>query len=154
MNPRSTNKGRFTPKNPQKYIGKITNIFFRSSWELRIMRFFDSNPSVLKWCSEEFSIPYRKPTDGKIHNYFPDFFVIFNEKDGSQRKMVLEIKPLKETVVLEGARPQDKLAFIINQAKWQAASAFCAARGIEFKVMTEVEIFGGKAPRQKRTKKK
>ena len=46
-----------------------------------IMSFLDNNTNVLEWSSEEHIIPYRSPLDGKVHRYFPDFFVKKNYKD-------------------------------------------------------------------------
>ena len=39
-------------------------------WELRFMKYCDSNPSILEWSSEEIVIPYRG-LDKKIHRYYP-----------------------------------------------------------------------------------
>jgi hypothetical protein len=33
-------KGRFSPKNPAKYNGDPMNIIWRSTWELRVMKYF------------------------------------------------------------------------------------------------------------------
>ena len=68
-------KGYFKPRNPSKYSGDPTTIIYRSSWELKLMRYLDSHSDVIKWASEEFSIPYVSPIDGKVHKYFPDFLV-------------------------------------------------------------------------------
>ena len=51
-------KGKFTPQNPSKYIGDSANIIYRSMWERRCMKYFDINPSVIGWASEEVVIPY------------------------------------------------------------------------------------------------
>ena len=57
MNERSQKyKGKFTPQNPSKYIGDGTNIVYRSMWERRCMKYFDVNPSVIGWASEELSL--------------------------------------------------------------------------------------------------
>ena len=45
-------KGRFLPKNYQKYRGDYNNIIYRSSWELRVMKYFDEHPHVIWWASE------------------------------------------------------------------------------------------------------
>ena len=68
-------KGRFVPKAPEKYKGDPTRIIYRSLWELKLMKYLDSHNDVLYWASEEFSIPYRSPIDGRMHRYFPDFWV-------------------------------------------------------------------------------
>ena len=52
----------------------------------------------------------------------------------------IEIKPKKQ--ILGEARSQrDKIQAVINQAKWQAAKQFCDQKNIEFKVITEDDIF-------------
>jgi hypothetical protein len=134
-------RGRFIPKNPNKYIGNPNDIWFRSSWEIVAMKRFDSSPSVLKWCSEEIAIPYIKPTDGKVHNYFPDFIVIYRGRAGEIVKSVIEVKPLKETLDEEANNMYDKVALTINKAKWAAASHWCAARGMKFEIVTERTLF-------------
>jgi hypothetical protein len=36
---------------------------------------------------------------------------------------------------------RDKAAYVINDAKWKAAQAFCAARNLTFRVMTEYDLY-------------
>ena len=76
-------KRKYTPANPQKYAGDPTIIFMRSSWETRFALWCDHNPNVVKWVSEEIVIPYRCPTDNKIHRYFVDFKLQIKDKDGN-----------------------------------------------------------------------
>ena len=68
-------KGLYKPKNISKYKGDYRKIFHRSGLELKFMRYLDGNDSILKWSSEEIIIPYRSPIDGKVHRYFPDFWI-------------------------------------------------------------------------------
>ena len=68
-------KGKFTPQNPSKYIGDSTNIIYRSMWERRCMKYFDINPSVIGWASEEVVIPYYDSMTKKVRRYFPDFLI-------------------------------------------------------------------------------
>jgi len=76
MNERSQKyKGKFTPQNPGKYIGETSNIVYRSMWERRCMKYFDVNPSVIAWASEEVVIPYYDTTTKKVRRYFPDFLI-------------------------------------------------------------------------------
>jgi hypothetical protein len=44
-------KGKFKPKNPQKYKGNVTNIIYRSSWELRLMSYLDNHKNIISWGS-------------------------------------------------------------------------------------------------------
>ena len=60
-------QGYFKPKNPHKYKGDPTNIIYRSSWELKLMKYLDERKDVVKWGSEEIIIPYRSPIDGRVH---------------------------------------------------------------------------------------
>ena len=90
-------KGRFRPKNIQKYKGDPSNIVYRSLWELRFMRYLDSHPSILEWASEEIVIPYYSPVDKKMHRYFPDFWVRSVSSDNQINTMLIEIKPDKQT---------------------------------------------------------
>lgn len=139
-------KGIFKPNNPRKYKGDHTNIIYRSSWELRFMQFLDEHKDVLRWSSEELVIPYRSPIDGKVHRYFPDFWVEKIDRDGQKGVTVVEIKPFKET---QEPRPQKKLTkgylyevktWGINTSKWKAAQAYCADRGWKFMIATEKDL--------------
>jgi hypothetical protein len=134
-------KGKFMPKYPEKYVGDINNIVFRSKWEWRFMEFCDSNISISKWGSEEIRIPYLKPTTKKIHNYFPDFFIMYTNARGEVVKEIIEIKPKKEAVLTKKSTTYDKVAYVINMAKWEAAKQFCAAHGMVFRVLTEDSLF-------------
>ena len=88
-----SNKGRFRPKNPQKYKGDVNNIIYRSTWEIKVMNYLDDNPNVIWWGSEEFAIPYFSPVDRKKHRYFPDFIAKMRKSDGSVMTYVIEVKP-------------------------------------------------------------
>jgi hypothetical protein len=138
--------GRFLPKNPQKYRGNPGNIIYRSTWECRVMNWLDTNVNILEWGSEELIIPYRSPVDGKMHRYFPDFYVKVKQKDDTIRVMILEVKPYKQTV--EPAKKKrvtkqyinEVVTYGVNQAKWEAATEFCKDRGWAFKVLTEYDL--------------
>jgi hypothetical protein len=133
-------QGFFTPKNPHKYVGK-RKICFRSSWELVVCNFFDNHPSVLKWASEAIAIPYRCPFRNRVVQYIPDFFVMYVDATGQQHVEVIEVKPQKETGKVKTRSRRDALMAVKNQAKWAAAQAYCAANGMTFRVVTEVDIF-------------
>lgn len=135
-------KGRFKPKNPQKYKGNPANIIYRSSWELKLMNYLDTHEDVVQWSSEEFCIPYRSPVDNRIHRYFPDFWV----KNNKGEVMVIEVKPAKQTMPPDPPKKrtpryiQEVLEYGKNQAKWQSAREYCADRGWQFTIMTEKEL--------------
>lgn len=135
-------RGKFTPKNPNKYIGDVKNIVYRSNWERNIMRWIDKNPAILKWNSEEVVIPYICQTDKKWHRYFMDFY--FETKDG--KKFLIEVKPKKETMPPKnpGRRTkryiQESLTFIKNQSKWKATEQFAFENNCVFQIWSEDDI--------------
>jgi hypothetical protein len=141
-----TYKGYFKPKNPQKYKGNPTNIIYRSGWELKFMMYLDNDKRVLSWGSEEIIIPYRSPIDGKIHRYFTDFVVTKLNQKGDKETAVIEIKPSKQT---KPPKKQEKITkryltevktWGVNEAKWKAASEYCALKGWTFHIFTEKEL--------------
>jgi len=138
-------KGWFTPKNRSKYKGDSENVVYRSSWELRVMKWLDENPSVIWWASEELIIKYKSPIDQKIHRYFPDFIVRLKQKNGTESTVVIEIKPYKQTIKPVQKRKtnrflQEAATYAVNQEKWRAADLFCKEHGWQFKVLTEKDI--------------
>ena len=86
-------KGRYIPKKPSKYRGDAQNIIYRSLWERKFMVYCDTSPSIIEWGSEEVIIPYLSPLDGRIHRYFPDFYIKVKQADGLMKKMIIEVKP-------------------------------------------------------------
>jgi hypothetical protein len=138
--------GRFTPKNPQKYVGDANNIIYRSSWECKVMSWLDRNDNIVSWASEELIIPYISPVDGRRHRYFPDFLVKVKTRDGAVKTMILEVKPKKQTEKPEQRKKITKqyinevATWGVNQAKWKAATEFCLDRGWEFKILTEEHL--------------
>ena len=136
-------QGIFIPTNKEKFLG--TKAIYRSGLELKFMRFCDNNPNVIKWGSENVVIPYILPTDGKVHRYFVDNFVMIKEGQVI-KKYLIEIKPSKQT-----APPTTKYKkkehliyeqsmFLKNKAKWEAAKEFCKKRGLEFLILTEKHL--------------
>jgi hypothetical protein len=139
-------KGTFKPRNPSKYRGNPTNIIYRSLWEMRLMTYLDTHPDVLEWASEEFSIPYRSPLDGRIHRYFPDFWIKQRTSTGNIDIKVIEVKPAAQTRPPEVKTKKTKryvtevMTWGVNEAKWHAAIAFCKDKGWKFVIMTEKEL--------------
>ena len=138
-------KGKFTPKNPLKYRGNPSNIIYRSSWELRVMKYLDDNPSVIWWASEELPIPYYSPVDKKKHRYFPDFISKMKLKDGKVMTYIIEVKPDRETRPPTQKKKtkrfiQESITYVINECKWKAATEFCKDHGWEFKILTEKDL--------------
>jgi hypothetical protein len=134
-------QGKFVPKNPEKFMGN-KNPMYRSSWEFTFMRFCDEHPSVKQWASEAIKIPYRNPLTGKQTIYVPDFFISYVEKSGKSKVELIEVKPANQAIREKAARSKkNQAAWILNQAKWEAARAFCKQKGIIFRVVTEDDIF-------------
>lgn len=147
--------GRFIPQNPLKYAGKsIKRIFFRSSWELAFMKWLDTNPAVITWGSEEFSIPYISPLDNRVHQYYPDFIVMYKDKNGQIRKEVIEIKPHKESVATPKMTERDAKALMVNEAKWKFAAEWAEKNDAKFRILTEHSLFLNKSPVSKKQKQK
>jgi len=139
-------KGKFRPRITKKYKGDYTNIIYRSLWELKFMKYCDSNQNILEWGSEEIIIPYKSPLDNRYHRYFPDFYIKVRENTGQIKKMIIEIKPKKQCIEPKVQKIKTKsyvrevCEYVKNQAKWEAATDFCKDRMMDFKVLTESEL--------------
>ena len=134
-------QGKYTPKNPDKYVGGRSPTY-RSSWEFAFMRFCDTNENVSKWASEAIKIPYRNPLSGKFTIYVPDFFIVYADKGGKQKVELIEVKPKNQSVKERLGRSRANQAhYIMNMAKWEAARSWCKQKGIFFRVITEEDIF-------------
>jgi hypothetical protein len=143
--------GKYFPNNPEKYIGDIHNIIYRSSWERKFCQYCDINPNILKWSSEPLSIPYWSPIDKKEHKYFVDYYIQVKKADQTIENWFIEIKPENQYDITK--RPQEPLGnltekkirsyneklktWITNRAKFEAATRFAAARGYKFGAINE-----------------
>lgn len=140
-------KGYFTPKHPEKYVGDLNKIVYRSSWELSFMNFLDNNIVIEKWGSEIIAIPYIKPTTGRVHKYYPDFWVKYKNKNGKTIQELIEVKPEKQTkqptTVGKKKKTQlyEAINWAINKAKWKQAKLFCDKYNMTWRILTEREIF-------------
>ena len=136
-------QGRFRPKNPNKYKGDPSNIIYRSSWELTVFKYLDSNPAIIQWASEEFFVPYRNPMTNRIHRYFPDVYLKYRNKEGTITETVWEVKPKKQTQPPRIPKRKTKSwrynaeQYVINEAKWSACKKYCNKRGYNFQIITE-----------------
>ena len=142
-----TYKGRYFPTNPKKYKGNPNQIIYRSLWERKVMVYCDKNDAIIEWGSEEVIVPYISPWDGKLHRYFPDFYMKVRQADGSTKKFIIEVKPksqCKQPVKNPKRRTtkwfNEVKTFAINQAKWKSAQEYCKDQGMEFKIFTEDHI--------------
>ena len=141
-----TYKGRFRVANVAKYKGDITNIVYRSLWELKFMKWCDSSVSVVEWGSETVIIPYISPIDNKVHRYFVDFYIKVRTKANIIEKYLIEIKPEKFTKPPEIPKKRTKrfidevFQYGVNDAKWKAAFEFCKDRNMKFVILTEKDL--------------
>ena len=139
-------QGKFKPINPTKYLGDPTNIIYRSSWERQCMIYFDNNPNIIQWGSEEVVIPYRSPLDKRVHRYFIDFVVKAKTKDGKVQTSLVEVKPYKQTQSPKIQKRKTRkylnevTTYLVNEAKWKAAHSFCKERKWNFQIITEHEL--------------
>lgn len=139
-------KGKYKPEKPQKYKGDPNNVIYRSSWELKFMKYCEYNDNILEWGSEEIYIPYVSPIDGKVHRYFPDFYIKMKDKTGKITKYLIEIKPRQQVIGPQVQKKMTKrylsevMTYAVNQAKWKAAKEFCEDNMWQFMILTEKEL--------------
>ena len=143
----NTYKGKFKPTNLSKYHGDHNNIVYRSLWELRFMKWCDTNSNILEWGSETIVIPYKSPVDNKFHRYFVDFSFKFRDSSGNVVNYLAEAKPLKFTLKPEktpNKKPKTFLTesynYAVNMAKWDAATQFANKNGYKFIIITEKDL--------------
>lgn len=160
-------QGNFVPSNKDKVL-KLNSqggIYYRSSWEYKIMNWLDKSEKVVKWGAECITIPYqmthfdRGDVSVKNHNYYPDFYYEMLSNDGSLKKVVAEVKPKKEfemVIALQEKRLQvpnqssnlkklksfeyDLKMAQKNRDKWNTMIKYCNKKGWEFIVITEEHL--------------
>ena len=136
--------GKYKVKNPDKYVGDVTKVEFRSLWERGLMKWLDHNTDIISWNSEEVRIPYVCGTDNRVHTYIIDFWIL--TKTG--KSILIEVKPdvqTKPPTIPErtpsGRKSRrylnESFKYIKNQSKWIAATKYAEQNGMEFKVWTE-----------------
>jgi hypothetical protein len=137
-------QGLFQIQNKDKYKG-TTPIIYRSSYELKFMRWADANPNVVQWGSESIIIPYHNPLTGRVHRYFVDFNITIKQNDSTLKKFLVEIKPDIQTRPPIAKRHckgllRKQAEYVKNKAKWIAAEAFAKKHNSEFHVITEKHL--------------
>lgn len=140
-------QGVYRPDNPQKYKGDVKNIVYRSSWELAYLRRLDTDPNVLQYSSEEIVIAYFNPVKQRVARYFMDFWVKYKDPTGNIIEELVEIKPMsqrKAPISKPGKRRKtlitEQMTWATNQAKWEAATKYCAIKGWKFRIISEKEL--------------
>lgn len=143
---RSWYQGVYEVKNPKKYIGRTSPIY-RSSWEFAVMVLCDNSSCVLEWDSERPKIKYVNPITNTVWKYHPDFYIKLTDGKSVWCELI-EIKPYKQTLppkpVKQGRSRKlfesETKTYIVNQAKWNAARAYCKMRRWKFSVVTEKQL--------------
>lgn len=143
-------QGFFRCRNPSKYLGDVTDIVYRSGLEKSYMMKLDADPSVIKWESETFAIPYYDPISARPRRYFPDFRVTKKNKEGIAKTYVIEVKPECQTQLPKRSKKpsrhserrylSESLVYSKNRAKWDAAIKYCKKNGFEFIILTEKQL--------------
>jgi len=159
-------QGLYIPVNKDKVV-KLNSqggLFYRSSWEKKIMIWLDSNPSIMKWMAEGIEIPYfsKEVVNGELENikrrYYPDFYYKIKKSDGSIEEVIAEVKPKKEVdnVVMfkEGkfiippkisTKKMKNLEYDFkmaqkNSSKWDSMIEWCKSKGMKFIIITEEHL--------------
>lgn len=135
-------QGFFIPKNYKKCINIIDTsepqpIVYRSGWEKQFFEFCDSNMGVVRWGSELIKILYPNPFTKKMSFYIPDGYMEVLTPNKKIEKYLVEIKPLKETLLSETSNNYDKIFYVKNIMKWRSAIEYCNKRGIKFKILSD-----------------
>ena len=140
-------KGKYKPVNPHKYMGDSDNIIYWSMWERRCMKYFDGNPSILQWASEEVAIPYYDTLTKKVRRYFPDFLIKVRDKNNNIKTHLIEVKPTKDLRPPVGGRGKKRSTVLyeaktyqMNRDKFASARKWCDERNIIFDIWTEKHL--------------
>lgn len=130
-------QGYINPSTCKKLFPQLRqeSIIYRSSYEKKFIMWLENEKRVKYWGSECFSIPYRM-VDGKMHNYYPDYFV--EMEDGEC--WVVEIKPYSQTQKPINENCWGYREYVKNMCKWKATQEFCKSKGYKFRIFTERTI--------------
>jgi hypothetical protein len=108
------------------------------------MVYCDANNKIIEWGSEEIIIPYLSPWDGRVHRYFPDFYIKVKQSNGTLKKFIIEVKPKKQCKPPDSSPKRKTRKWFgevktwgINEAKWKYATEWCNNNDMEFKILTE-----------------
>ena len=111
------------------------------------MKFFDNNPSILQWASEEVVIPYYDTATKKVRRYFPDFLIKVKDKNGQEKTHLIEVKPSKDMRPPVGGKGKKKSTVLyemktyqMNRDKFASARKWCDDRNIIFDIWTEKHL--------------
>ena len=72
----------------------------------------------------------------------PDFFIVYQDKEGRKHAEMVEVKPMSQTSMESAGKSMaKKKQVVINMAKWEAANAYAKQRKIRFRVVSEEQLF-------------
>ena len=115
--------GKFFPSHPEKYCG-TSAIIFKSSLELKMMRYLDKNPAIIKWSYEPKAIRYvdKSTIPAQVRRYYIDFTATIRQGP-IQKTVWLEVKPYCEAHKPANTKNEAaNLLWIKNSCKLAAAS--------------------------------
>lgn len=93
-----------------------TPVKYRSGWEFVICLQLDSDPRVVGYTYEPFSIPYMSNVkSGKVRNYFPDFLVSY--ADGQRRLVEVKRENQMNNLIVKKKAEAAKLWCVNQQQK-------------------------------------
>lgn len=154
-------QGLYIPENKDKVykLNSKGGVYYRSSWERKVMVFLDKNEKVKEWAVEAVEIPYqlieeKEYGQTKVSNkrYYPDFFYKLEKEDGTFKKICLEVKPFKQTqppkinsnknITKKQLKnyEYDIKEWKKNLCKWRSAIEWCKKKDFDFKILTEKEL--------------
>ena len=143
------NPGKFIPpsdKFMKSFNESEMSVEYKSSLELKTLRYADYNKHIIRFSCEPFHIKYIKPLDNKEHRYFIDFFFEF----ANGEKFIIEVKSKGETVPPKKPRKKTQksllnyqraiITYSTNTAKWKAAKVFAKKNNMKFIILTEDQL--------------
>jgi len=150
---RGFKQGIYEPFNKGKWIltesfdTKVPSIKYRSSYELKFMKFCDYNNNIVKVNSEGIKIPYVSPLDNKTHRYYMDFII----ETSNNEVFLVEVKPYSQTIPPKQPKKGNKsnndngyqkalMTYAVNMAKWGSAKKYADSMGWKFIIITEKEL--------------
>lgn len=130
--------GKYKVKNIKKYKGDPDKVTYRSHWEKMCFMWCESNPKIVSWSSEETVVPYRWDIDKRMHRYFVDLKITFENGN----TILVEIKPDHQTEPPKNPNKSKRyigeaMTYVKNMNKWEAANEYAKDRGWEFQIWTE-----------------
>jgi hypothetical protein len=167
--PNNTNyhQGNYIPKYKDKVL-KLNSqggIYYRSSWEVKIMTWLDNNSKITRWGAECVTIPYQLThyeRNGDInlknHCYYPDFYYEIDNGNNTTKKVIAEVKPMKEYLMVQKLQemklsvPENATLKKLknfeydlkmaqkNSEKWKTMIKYCDLKGWDFIIITEEHL--------------